>query len=118
MVDVLQQGRPDQLTFTGEDSSPLRTLNGFAGAESDEVGALSDEAPQIVDGWKLGRRIHQHRHAGLVGHFGHCTQRRTGMRLGNIKDTGGALVDCIGNFPRLGVPDPGAGKSVGNSYFD
>ena len=75
-VQHLQQRRTDQVAAAAQDARSLRPADRLAAAERDEIGALREEASQIVRRRQLRRGIDQQRNAVLARHRRDIRKRR------------------------------------------
>src|SRR5499426_15508 len=70
-VDLLQQRGGDELAAPEEESARLRAAEGLAAAHADEVGAIFDEAPEVLDRRHLVGSVHDHGQLLAVRHLRH-----------------------------------------------
>ena len=91
LVEVLEQGRGDEVAPPAQDAAPLRPEDRLAAADGDQIGALFEEAAEVSRGRKLGRGVDEHRALFSRRDLRHRGKGRPGARLCDVEDAGGAL---------------------------
>ena len=115
---MLQGGGHDEVAAAAQHAARLRPADRLAAGECHEVGAFGDEASEIGLRRQLRRGIDQHRDPGGMGHADDFGQRRAGEAVSHVEDRRGARRDRVGDLPRLGIADPGAGIAIGQADLD